>query len=384
MTIGIDIPEALGLPPLPSTSPDTIAALVWARQVLQKHLATSYSVKDPKGIEELKSVKIGGVEQWLHIRGRNRNNPVLLWLHGGPGGSIIGHGLDAVQRPWEDFFTIVLWDQRQTGKSYYPENDDVENLSVQTFVDDTEEVMQYLRDYLEKEKIFVVGASWGTNLGMHMVKRRPEWIHAYVGIGQVVNSIDNERVLYERLLAHAKDKNDVELVKTLKDIPKVWELDSPEREKANADYCMWMRKEISRIASESAMHHMDYDEMMKMISVDSLISPHRNATDIANALMGDDIALFRPECSLAKDFLDIDLPKDIGCSFEVPIFFFTGVHDWQVPVSLSDQWFEKINAPYKELIHFQESSHFVVNEEPGKFLMSLVNKVLPFYKNDTE
>ena len=112
----IDLSTALGIPPLPSHSPDTIAALLWAREVLQKHLTTTYAVKDPKGIEELKPVKIGGVDQWLHIRGRNRNNPVLLYLHGGPGAPNIGF-FDAIQRPWEDYFTVVQWDQRQTGKS---------------------------------------------------------------------------------------------------------------------------------------------------------------------------------------------------------------------------------------------------------------------------
>ena len=84
MTKNIDF-SALGIPPLPSHSSDSIAALLWAREVLQQHLTTTYAVKDPKGIEELKPVKIGGIDQWLHIRGRNRNNPVLLYLHGGPG-----------------------------------------------------------------------------------------------------------------------------------------------------------------------------------------------------------------------------------------------------------------------------------------------------------
>ena len=165
MSKSIDIPTALGLPPLPSSSPDTIAALMWAREVLQQHLTTTYAVTDPKGIEELKPVKIGGVDQWLHIRGRNRNNPVLLWLHGGPGGSIIGcSGEDAILRPWEDYFTVVLWDQRQTGKSYYPEKDETEPLTVQQFIEDTEEVIQYLRNYLDKDKLFVLGASWALYL----------------------------------------------------------------------------------------------------------------------------------------------------------------------------------------------------------------------------
>ena len=98
----------------------TLRNLLWAREVLQKHITDSYAVTDPKGIEELTPIKIGGVEQWIHIRGRDRNNPILLWLHGGPVEPVIGAIGDAVLRPWEDYFTLVMWDQRQTGKSYYP------------------------------------------------------------------------------------------------------------------------------------------------------------------------------------------------------------------------------------------------------------------------
>jgi len=122
MTKPIDLSTALGVPSLPSYSSDSIGALLWAREVLQHHLTNTYAVKDPSGIEELKPIPIGGVDQWLHIRGRHRNNPVLLCLHGGPGFPNIGW-MDAVQRPWEDYFTVVQWDQRQTGKSYYPAND---------------------------------------------------------------------------------------------------------------------------------------------------------------------------------------------------------------------------------------------------------------------
>ena len=383
MSKSLDIPAALGLPPLPSNSPDTITALMWAREVLQKHATTSYAVSDPKGIEELKPVNIGGVDQWLHIRGRNRSNPVLLWLHGGPGSAVIGgSGSGACLRPWEDYFTIVLWDQRQTGKSYYPADDKSAPLSVQRFIDDTEELMQYLRDYLEKDKLFILGASWGTTLGMHMVKRHPDWIHAYVGVGQVVNSVDNERVLYERLLMHAKEKKEQALINKLESMTKLWEVDSPEREKANTENCAFVRKELSRLAGETAMHHLPFDDMVKMLSFESVISPHNTLTDISNQILGDDIAIFRPDNPFTKDFLDVDLPRDVGSSFDVPIFFFTGAHDWQTPVSLSDEWFQEIDAPHKELIHFEESSHFVVNEEPGKFLVSLVTKVLPFAQDE--
>ena len=380
MTQPINIPAGLGLPPLPSSSPDTIAALMWIREVLQEHQKTLYAVQDPKGIDELKPVKIGGVDQWLQIRGRNRNNPVLLWLHGGPGGAIIGAGTDALMRPWEDYFTIVLWDQRQTGKSYYPADDENSPLTVQQFVDDTEEVMHYIRAFMQVEKMFVIGASWGTQLGMHMVKRHPEWIHAYVGVGQVVCTIEAERVLCERLLGHAKEHNEQALINKLDDLVKLLKSESPERETACMDNCLFVRKELSRLAGEAAARYLPYDDLMRAITLNRTISPDLTITDISNAIFGGPSAILRPDNTFPKSLLDGDLRKDLGNEFDAPIFFFTGRHDWQTPITLSDQWFSDITAPHKELIHFEESSHTVIGEEPGKFLIALVNKVLPFAK----
>ena len=373
----IDIPAALGIPPLPSQSPDTIAALLWAREVMQKHLTTTYSVTDPKGIEELKPVKIGGVDQWLHIRGRNRHNPVLLYIHGGPGSSMLGY-MDAIQRPWEDYFTVVQWDQRQTGKSYYPADDEKNPLTVNQFIEDTEEVIQYLRNYFKKEKLFILGHSWGSVLGMHMVKRHPDWLHAYIGVGQMVGGLDNDRANYARLMHHAKNNNEHELVSKLEQITPFLEAEYPDREKSYTENCLFVRNELSRLAGEALMHHTYLEDVEAMVSLDRTISPHLTLTDISNSIVGDEIAVFRPPYALTTDFLDVDLPNDIGNIFEVPIFFFSGAHDWHTPVSLSDKWFDQINSTYKELIHFEESCHFVVNEEPGRFLTALVTKVLPF------
>lgn len=377
------ISTAFGLSLPPSTTSDSTANLIWAREVLQKHISNSYAVTDSKGIEELTCLNIGGVEQWIHIRGRDRNNPILLWLHGGPGGAVIGGIGDAVLRPWEDYFTLVMWDQRQTGKSYYPQNDDTNPLTVQQFIDDTEELVHYLRNYLKKDKIFLLGASWGTVLGMHMVRRCPEWLYAYIGVGQVVSSVNAERMLYDRLISHAKKQNKDELVNKVRSLRVKLDCSYPERERSFADHAIFVRRELSELARETLTHHMSYDAFVTMWNLQKLISPHLTFDDLVNDLFGDDAALNRPPYSFTKEFLDIDLPADIGSSFEVPIFFFTGVHDWQTPAVLSDEWFSKIIAPHKELIHFEQSSHCVVNEEPGKFLVKLINKVLPFAQSET-
>lgn len=376
MATNINILAGLGLPPLPSTGPETIATLMWAREVLQKHQASIFEVRDPKGIEELKSLKIGGSTQWIHMRGRNRDNPVLLFIHGGPGGPMIGC-MDEIQRPWEDYFTVVQWDQRQTGKSYYTADDENSPLTVEQHIIDTEEIIQYLLEYLGKDKLFVMGHSWGTVLGMHMVKRHPDWLHAYIGVGQVVNGLENDQESYRRLLRHARENNEQELVTKLENITPFLDLGFPEREKSYAENAMFIREELSRLAGEALMRHTCWDDAIRVLSLNKATSPHLTLADISHSIVGDEIAIFRPPYTLTKEFLEIDLPSDVGNSFEVPIFFFSGSHDWQTPVTLSDRWFSNLSAPHKELVHFKESSHFIVNEEPGRFLVELVTKVLP-------
>ncbi len=384
MTDHLNILDGLGLPELPATSPDAIAALLWARELLQQHATTKYGVNNSKGIDQLLSVKIGGVDQWLHIRGRNKRNPILLYLHGGPGGCAIGGGGDAYTRHWEDYFTVVLWDQRQTGKSYYPACDEDEPLTVERFIQDTIEVVDYLRGSLNKQKVVLMGASWGTTLGMHVAKRHPDWVHAYIGVGQVVNSVDNEKVLYQRLLGHAKAQHRQDIVDRVERALPLLDADFPDREKSMVENVLYVRRELSRLAGETLMHDIFWDDALKMLSLERLTSPQLTLTDISNNLLGDKMAVYRPPYTFTEDFLNVDLPADLGSCFDVPIFFFTGVHDWNTPVSLSDQWFSQIEAPHKELIHFEESCHSVVNEEPGKFLMSLVNRVLPLVQDEPQ
>ena len=213
---------------------------------------------------------------------------------------------------------------------------------------------------------------------MHMVKHHPEWLHAYIGVGQVVNSSDAERMIYERVLSHAKEQKDDQLVAKLAAITPVLEADSPEREKSIAENCTFVRRELSRLAGESLMHNLFWDDAVNFFSFESLISSHLTLTDISHSVLGDGASYFRAPYTFTQEVLNVDLPAELGNSFDIPIFFFTGAHDWQTPLVLSDKWFGQLTAPYKELIHFEESSHCIVNEEPGKFLMALVNKVLPY------
>ena len=366
--------DTLGITPLPSYSSDAIAALLWAREVLQNHLTTSNSAQGPDGVEELKAVKINGVDQWLHIRGRDSGNPVLLYLHGGPGDSLIGR-LDTTFRPWEDYFTVVRWDQRQSGKSYHPDYQCKQPISVELMIEDAAEVVKYLCKYLRQSKIFLLGHSWGSVLGMHIVKRLPEHLYAYIGVGQLVNWMNNERTKYQRLLSHAKAQKIHPLISRLETMAPYPNPDCPAKSVVeNDDFIV---SELSRLAGEANMHRLKADDPANILAFDCFISPHFTVEHFVNRVLGYREFFDCPPYDFTNEYLRIDLPNDVGSSFDVPIVFFSGTHDWHTPTVLSDQWFDEISAPHKQLIHFKESCHYIVNEEPGKVLVALVNQVLP-------
>jgi pimeloyl-ACP methyl ester carboxylesterase len=161
------------------------------------------------GISESMYVRIGGIDQWIQIRGDDRANPVLLWVNGGPGGSTM---LDApAYRSWERLFTVVMWDQRGEGKTFekYGESE-AESMSVEQMLSDGIEVTQFLRKHLHKNKIILLSHSWGSILGIHMIKSRPELFAAYVGTGQVTHLRRQFEVAYPLLLERAKANSQAE------------------------------------------------------------------------------------------------------------------------------------------------------------------------------
>lgn len=351
---------------------------VLCRQLIKRHMIRFYAVKDPKGIEALESINVGGFNQWLHIRGRNKENPILLFVHGGPGLPQIGW-FDAMQRPWEDFFTVVQWDQRQTGKSYASMAAIGDTLTNERMIQDTEEVICHLRDRFDQEKIFIMGFSYGTYLSMHMVKRHPDWLHAYISLGQSVNVIRSIEIEYELLLGHAKENNDKQLVEKLEAIaPRI---DMKDKAGSFLKHSGLIFDELAKIG-KGVRRHMSQKDVMDMITVERWISPHLTLRDLLNPVIGDGPALGNPNYGFAEEFMDIDLPAEVGRSFDVPIYLFAGAHDWHIPITQQKEWFDSITAPHKELVLFEESAHLAVHKEPGRFLLALVTKVLPIATMD--
>ena len=161
------------------------------------------AISTPNGIDEAMFVPIGGIDQWIQIRGQNRDNPVLLWLHGGPGFSTVIDTAEFVS--WEKDFTVVMWDQRGDGKTFEKYGRSVSGtMTMERMADDGIEVAEYLRQHLKKDKVILLGHSWGSMLGIRMISKRPDLFSVYVGTGQSVNFSRALEVSYPLILQKAR------------------------------------------------------------------------------------------------------------------------------------------------------------------------------------
>jgi pimeloyl-ACP methyl ester carboxylesterase len=177
-----------------------------------------YAITSADGIDEGHYVMIGGIEQWITIRGEDRGNPVLLFLHGGPGDATNPWGYAAF-RPWLKAFTVVQWDQRGTGRTLGKSGPSVAaTITIDRMTQDGIELAEMLRRMLQKDRILLVGHSWGSVLGVFMAKARPDLFFAFVGTGQVADQTRNYAVAYEALLDKAERLGESRAIRELRGV----------------------------------------------------------------------------------------------------------------------------------------------------------------------
>lgn len=317
----------------------------------------------PGGIERLEKVRIGGIDQWVSIRGNNHDNPVLLMLHGGPGWVSMPTSW-YFQRGWEEYFTVVQWDQRGAGKTY-TENDPARIAPTMTraqMIEDAEQLVDWLRHEFDKDKIFVLGHSWGSYLGMELVRRKPQWLHAYIGMGQMIDAPESERRGWAWTLAKARQDGNAEAIADLLSVAPYAQgkaavpVANIMKQRQWLNYYGGMvygrRNGDAEAAAFKLSPEYTDDDMAKVWA----------ATDFSvNALLSE---------ALTTDFNDL---RSVSC----PVLLFLGRHDINVSSTVAAEWFEQLQAPSKRLVWFENSAHEVMNEEPGKTLMSLVEYARP-------
>jgi pimeloyl-ACP methyl ester carboxylesterase len=297
---------------------------------------------------------IGGIEQWVQIGEVDSGNPVLLYLHGGPGGTSIPAA--AAWKPWETYFTVVHWDQRGAGRTFRKNGEaGCGRLTVERMVQDGIEVAGFLTARLNVPKILLVGHSWGSALAIYMLKRRPELFSAFVGTGQLVNMRLNEEYNYRRQLEQAKRLENEEALQAL-------------RAMGPPPYLDWLSLKALREWADK-LAEGDGDSVQPRPTP---IAPDFRADEVPSMLQGAEFS--RRE--LLAELNALDLPS-LGTTFEMPIFFFEGTLDQQTPIELAEWYLSQITAPHKELVRFENCHHFVVLNRPDAFLRELITRVRP-------
>lgn len=312
--------------------------------VLNGSWARTPAIRNPDGpdsatsVASLEWIELGGYRQALLIRGIDRRNPILLFLHGGPGmpAMYLAH---AFQRPLERHFTVVHWDRRGAGKSFRPTLP-AEALKVSELLADAEELVLELRQRFGQDKVYLVGHSWGSYLGTLLVLKRPEFFRAYVGVGQVVDEDAAVKLQAEFIRREAERRGDDEAVEALQG-------------QGLAAHEEW----LFRYGGELAKH----TSFMPFV-LTGLRAPEYTLLDVGRVAQGSSFS----SKNMTYDVIQGPL-RDHAASYPVPIYLFTGRHDWTTPYPLIAEFFEEIEAPRKELVWFEESAHFPFFEEPEKF-----------------
>ena len=327
-------------------------------------LAEVGKVASANGIDEAKAVEIGGIRQWITVRGRDRHNPILLVLHGGPAAPDLPNRY-LFEGPWTDYFTVVQWDQRGAGKTYElnaPETV-APTMHADRMVQDAEELVGYLRRTYDTKKIFALGHSSGTILGLKLAERRPDWLYAYIGVGQIINMREGERIDYDWVLNTARKAGDGQAVKELEAIAPYPEPNGTlPLEKINVE----RKWSVHYGGLTHGRHSYDYWENAEKLS------PDYSDTDFKAIDAGSAFSL--PKLLPEMAVTDFSRLTRLGC----PLLIFAGRYDYTTPSEPVRRWFERIEAPSKRWVWFENSAHMMCAEEPGRVLMHLVQDALPF------
>jgi pimeloyl-ACP methyl ester carboxylesterase len=329
-------------------------------------------------IREEKFVMIGGIEQWVTISGTNCANPIVLIVHGGPGNPMTPYA-DAIYGSWTKQFTIVQWDQRGAGRTYgrnwlLPERDsrkwtseqleELPPLTIARLTEDGLEVARYAEARLNQRKVILAGGSWGSALGVHMVKARPELFHAYMGTGQMVHYTENELSTYEQLLGLARAAKDAQTIATLET------LGAPPWKNPRA---FGIVRKATRV----------YEAKTTTPPPKSWWAPaglYATPEAELDYEAGEEYSFLQFVGFKGNGMLStIDLYK-LGAKFDVPVFLLQGTEDLVTTPAVAKRYFASIVAPAKEFILLPNTGH-----DPNEIMLdtqlrTLTSRIVPLIK----
>lgn len=336
-------------------------------------LSTTVSIAQNTPINESKFISIGGIEQWITIQGKDQSKPVVLFIHGGPGSTMSQYD-NTMYGEWKNDFVLVNWDQRGAGRTYgrnVPATVDeaywIENpLTVKQMTKDGIELAQYLIQYLNQEKIILVGTSWGSILGTEMALSNPELFHAYVGNAQFVNFSENINYAYQTVLEMVKKSNDVNAIKILESLGKPPYANAKSYGQLLRVVKKYERKNSTPAPTTWFKLALEYD----------------NEKDSKHRYDGDDYSFVHfvghGKLGIKSMVSDTDFSMT-GTEFEIPVYLIQGENDILTAKEVNRPYFDKIVAPDKAYLLVPNAGHghnqFVVEKQYEVVKMSVYGKL---------
>jgi pimeloyl-ACP methyl ester carboxylesterase len=310
-------------------------------------------------IAVLEKVKLGGSDEWITIRGKDKTKPVLLFLAGGPGGGTLGLTRQYLT-PLEDYFVVVNWEQPVAGKSY--SSVPIATLTVDRYIADAHELTELLRARFHQDKIYLLGESWGTVIGIKLSQKYPELYHAYVGTGQMITTTSNDVMGYELALKYATEQGDTATVESLRKM-------GPPPYVGDGMFIKY--SPYLGVLNKIMSTHTGGKVTMYDMYVRHLLGPEYGWVDKVNWYRGfiDAFTVVYPQIA------DLDFTTQ-ATQLNVPVYFAEGRHDVNAMTSLVEKYYSVLQAPRKELIWFEESGHDVMYGETARFVDMMANRVL--------
>jgi len=342
-----------------------VAGLLLLRAILRRHHRSLLRLPDDMSIDRSGMVNLGGLPQWVSIRGRDRSKPILLFLHGGPGAAFSGIAY-SYQSLWEEYFTVVNWDQRGCGRSRQISGKPV---TLETLLSDADELIDHLREEFKQEKIFLLGHSWGGFLGITIAHRSPEKLHALIGLAPLLGIRAGYREMRRVLTEVATSLNEAGALHKLKNAPP----DLPDA--ADPAFLKTLGSVVGLLPAYGMSWHnqTSMKSLFARIFTFALISPDLPLRRILQPLGGSRSYVLE----LFREIQHLHLPDRLGTRFETPIILISGEYDQQAPFRLVREYFDQLEAPYKSYSVLRGSAHAALWEAPGQILEILTRDALP-------
>lgn len=320
--------------------------------------AHKFKICSKAGVQLTDYITLGRIEQYIQIRGKDISNPIIIVLHGGPGNHMSFYSY-AWQADLERDYTIVHWDQRGCGKTYY-RNKDAPKPTFELLLTDLDELVEYVRTRYSQETVVIMGHSWGTLLGGVYVGRHPEKVAAYVGIGQFNDVWKSERYAMEEAIRLANAANKTAAAKQIEE----------------------------QFQQVSSRQNIDMQELLKLRQLTGKFLPEGDNTPFSVRLFSpymtlNDLKWFFAPLTSFKKYIGIqeeiyntlysqsELSTYHYQRFEVPAVIIAGDCDWITPYGMAREYFDKLSAPKKEFILIEKAGH--IPFKPGNFTETLAH-----------